>query len=131
MNYRARLKEPCWQSQNGNEFKLPLYLITNPDLNSHKVGIANVKKKKYQDRLHRFKLKGWQVKKIWNMETGYLALGIESKVFRIIRTDLGLPIYLSKDEMPRTGGETETVGADAISLIELEKIINSVIKAGK
>jgi hypothetical protein len=65
------------------------------------------------------------------METGYLALGIESKVFRIIRTDLGLPIYLSKDEMPRTGGETETVGADAISLIELEKIINSVIKAGK
>jgi hypothetical protein len=32
--------------------------------------------------------------------------------------------------MPRTGGETETVGADAISLLELEKIINSVIKAG-
>ena len=105
-----------------------LYLITNSDLNAHKVGIANVKKKKYQDRLHRFKLKGWQVKKIWNMETGYLALSIESKVFRIIRTDLGLPIYLSKDEMPRTGGETETVGADSITLLDLEKIINKVVK---
>jgi hypothetical protein len=105
-----------------------IYLITNTDLNAHKVGIANIKEKKHQDRLHKFRLKGWEVKKVWNMETGYMALGIESKVFRIIRTDLGLPIYLSKEEMPETGGETETVGADAVTLLELEKMIDSVIK---
>jgi hypothetical protein len=30
--------------------------------------------------------------------------------------------------MPVTGGHTETVDADLITLIELEKIINKVIK---
>lgn len=107
-----------------------VYLITNKDLNAHKVGIANVKEKNYQDRLHKFRLKGWEVKNIWNVETGYMALGIESKVFKVIRTDLGLPIYLSKEEMPETGGETETMGADSISLLDLEKIIKAVIKSG-
>jgi hypothetical protein len=29
--------------------------------------------------------------------------------------------------MPETGGETETVDADSITLLELEKIINSFI----
>ena len=106
-----------------------LYLITNADLNAHKVGIANIKEKNYQDRLHKFKLKGWEVIKVWKMESGYMALGIESKVFRILRTDLRLPIYLSKTEMPVTGGETETVGADAITLLELERIIITVIKS--
>lgn len=107
-----------------------VYLITNTDLNAHKVGIANIKEKKHQDRLHKFRQKGWEVKKVWKMENGYVALGIESKVFKIIRTDLGLPIYLSKEEMPETGGETETVGADAVSLLDLEKIIRTVIKSG-
>jgi formylmethanofuran dehydrogenase subunit E len=104
-----------------------LYLITNSHLNSHKVGIANVKEKRHTDRLHKFKLKGWEVHKVWNMETGYEALGFESKIFKIIRTDLGLPIFLSKEEMPETGGETETIGADAISLLELEKLVSAVI----
>jgi hypothetical protein len=104
-----------------------LYLITNSHLNAHKVGIANVKDKKHTDRLHKFKLKGWDVQRVWNMETGYLALHAESRIFKILRSDMGLPIYLSKEEMPETGGETETVGADAIGLLELEKIINSVI----
>ena len=107
-----------------------VYLITNKDLNAHKVGIANVKQKNYQDRLHKFRLKGWEVKNIWNVESGYIALGIESKVFKIIRIDLGLPIYLSKEEMPETGGETETMGADSVSLLDLEKIIKAVIKSG-
>ena len=61
------------------------------------------------------------------METGYLALHAETRIFRILRTDMRLPIYLSSEEMPETGGETETVGADAIDLLELEKIINSVV----
>jgi hypothetical protein len=104
-----------------------LYLITNTHLNAHKVGIANVKAKKHTDRLHKFKLKGWEVQRVWNMETGYLALHAETRIFRILRTDMRLPIYLSSEEMPETGGETETVGADAIDLLELEKIIKSVV----
>jgi len=105
-----------------------LYLITNSLLNAHKVGIANVKDKKHTDRLHKFKLKGWDVQRVWNMETGYLAHHAESRIFKILRSDMGLPIYLSKEDMPETGGETETVGADAIGLLELEEIINSVVE---
>jgi formylmethanofuran dehydrogenase subunit E len=105
-----------------------LYLITSSRLNAHKVGIANVKRQKYKDRLHKFKLKDWEVHKVWNMESGYLALQAESQIFKILRVDMQLPVYLSKEEMPHTGGETETVGADAISVLDLEKIINAVIK---
>jgi hypothetical protein len=102
---------------------------STPDTDDEYRDILALYEKKYQDRLHKFKLKGWEVKKVWKMESGYMALGIESRVFRILRTDLRLPIYLSKTEMPETGGETETVGADAISLLALEKIIRSVIQS--
>ncbi len=105
-----------------------LYLITNEELNSHKIGIANFKDKQHKDRLHKFKLKGWKVIRVWNMENGYFALYIESRIFKILRTDMRVPMYLSKEDMPETGGETETVGADAIGLPALEKLISSVIK---
>jgi hypothetical protein len=39
-----------------------------------------------------------------------------------------LPIYLSKEQMPVTGGHSETIDADSITILELEKIIKKVIK---
>ena len=53
---------------------------------------------------------------------------MESAVFKVIRKDLGLPIHLSKEQMLKTEGHTETVNADSITLLQLEKIINKVIK---
>lgn len=105
-----------------------LYLITNSELNAHKIGIANIQEKKYKDRLHKFKLKGWKVHKVWTMESGYLASKIESNVFNVLRNELKLPVYLSKKDMPVTGGETETVDGDSISLLELEKLIKKALK---
>ena len=103
-----------------------VYLITNEELNAHKIGVGNVKK--VRDRREQFNLKGWNTHKVWQLETGLEALVIEEEVFRIIRHDLGLPIYLAKEQMGWLRGETETVDADSISLLQLEKIINKVIK---
>lgn len=110
-----------------------LYLITNYQLNSHKVGIGNIRpiKRQSEDRLGRFKKQGWKTYKVWNFETGGEAWKVESAVFKVIRKDLGLPIHLSKEQMPKTEGQTETISADSITLLELEKIITRVIKGLK
>ena len=103
-----------------------LYLITNQKLNAHKVGIGNIRER--NDRVKQFNKKGWITFKIWNTDSGKTAFAIEQEVFRILRKDMNLPIYLSKSEMPITGGHAETISADSITLLELEKIIKRVIK---
>ncbi len=99
-----------------------IYLITNIEMNAHKIGIGNQRKRR--DRLKKFINRGWQSHQVWEIATGAEALTIEKAVFKILRKDMRLPIYLSSEEMPVTGGETETLDADSITLLELEKIIN-------
>lgn len=111
-----------------------VYLITHQILGAHKVGIGNVQEKIRKDRLkgsRGFLIMGWQIHKIWNTKTGADATSIETAVFRIIRKDLNLMPYLSKEDMPITRGESETINADSISLLQLEKIINKVIQVLK
>jgi len=103
-----------------------LYLITNVGLNAHKVGIGNHKKRK--DRLSKFTAQDWETHKVWQMKTGAKALKIERAVFKIIRKDLKLPVFLNNKQMPKTEGASETINADQITLLELEKIIKKVIK---
>jgi hypothetical protein len=81
-----------------------------------------------EDRLSKFRKQGWETYKVWNFDTGGEAWKIESAVFRVVRKDLGLPIHLSKEQMPKTEGQTETINADQITLLELEKIIKKVMK---
>lgn len=110
-----------------------LYLITHSQLGAHKVGIGNARKAsmKYADRLGKFRKFGWESHKVWDFETGEEALKVEAAVFQVLRKELKLPSYLSREQMPKTGGETETVDADSITLLQLEKIINKVIKGMK
>jgi hypothetical protein len=103
-----------------------IYLISHPTLYAHKIGIGNVKKN--MDRLGRFNSKGWETYKVWKFNTGREVIDLESRIFKHIRNELKLPIYLSYDQMKSTGGHAETVGADSITLLELEKIIKKVIK---
>ena len=103
-----------------------LYLITNQNLNAHKVGIGNIRL--HNDRVKQFNKKGWVTYQTWNVESGKMALVMEKEVFRILRKDMKFPIYLTKSEMPITGGHAETIDADAITLLALEKIIKKVIK---
>jgi hypothetical protein len=103
-----------------------LYLITNYELNSHKVGMGN--HKKLNDRLRKFNKDGWETHKVWDTKTGAEAIDIEAEVFRILRKDLKIPIHLTKEHMRKTEGHTETMSADSITLLELEKIIKKVVK---
>jgi len=103
-----------------------LYLITNESLHSHKVGIGNYKKA--NDRLSKFNQHGWLTYRVWNFKTGGEAWKVETSVFRVIRKELGLPVYLSKIEMPATEGHTETISSDSITLLELERIIRKAMR---
>jgi hypothetical protein len=103
-----------------------LYLVTNRPLNAHKVGIGNFNKK--ADRLKRLNSFGWKTCTIWKFNTGHQALKCEKSIFEVIRNDLQIPVYLSKNQTPVMGGYTETMDADRISILEIKKIINKVIK---
>jgi hypothetical protein len=104
-----------------------IYLITHKEFNAHKVGIANQPKLAKSDRVHKFKNHGWEVHKIWQFEDGYSVLQIEAEVFRIVREEMKIPQFLAKGQM-KYEGETETMNADSITLIQLEKIVTKAIK---
>jgi len=114
----------------GIDFNKPayLYLLTHIDFGALKIGIGNSQEGKKNDRITRLQKYGWEVHKRWDFSTGAEAYGYEQVVLRHLRKDLGLPIYMSLDLMKKTGGHTETVDAEAISLLQLEKIINKVVK---
>jgi len=107
-----------------------LYIITNETLNSHKIGIGNPQLN-YHDRLYKLKRQGWLVHRMWNFDSGNNAWEVEKTAFYVIRKKLNIPIHLTKDLMPKTGGHTETMNADTITLLELEKIIEKALKSSK
>jgi len=103
-----------------------LYIIYHYQMNAIKVGITNVQTK--QNRLKDFKHFGWTIHRKYDFDTGFAAVKIESAVFRWLRKDLKLPIFLTKDQMPRTGGESETVSMDSITCHEIEMKVDELIK---
>ena len=107
-----------------------LYLLTNKELNSYKVGISNSHLKN-NDRVKIFKASGWTVHKKWQFENGIDAWESEKQVFKIVRKELKIPQHLSKKQIGYGHGHTETMNADLISLVQLVKIINKVIKEYK
>ena len=117
-------------AKHGFKYSKPayLYLITKPEFNSHKIGIANPAKIKKSDRLHRYQFHGWQVYKIWDFKNGKTAELVENNVLVELRVKRKIPIHLSKKEMSGQSGHTETVSAESITLLELEKIIKKEIK---
>ena len=102
-----------------------LYLIENSHHNSLKIGIGNYGNK--NDRLVSHNKQGWSLFKSWDFKTGEEAEKIEFLVIELVRNEIGIPVHLSKSEMPQ-GGWTETFSADSISLLGLEKIVEKTIK---
>ena len=106
-----------------------LYLVTHNDLKSHKIGIGNTRQDQSSlDRLHKLTIKKWMIYRKWSFDLGADASSVEKEVFRILRKEHGIKPFLDKKKMPITGGHTETVDAELITLAELEKIVNKVIK---
>jgi hypothetical protein len=77
-----------------------IYLITHSSLNAHKIGISAPS----GYRLRQHTRLGWEVFKTAALPTGEDAFEVESEVLRWLRLDLGLPAYLSSDDMPKEAG---------------------------
>lgn len=90
-----------------------LYLITNRELNSHKIGISG--HGATMNRLERHKKLGWESYAVLDLETGEEAYKIEEQVLEWLRLEMQLPQYLLSEQMPQ-GGHTETVDASEIDL---------------
>jgi len=104
-----------------------LYLIRNLKLNTVKVGIANPSRRSDGDRLKRFIQLDWEVIAKWNFQEGKHAEHVEKAVFKIIRQERGIPIYLSHQDMP-IGGHTETMSADSVDISELKALIAEIVR---
>jgi DNA-directed RNA polymerase subunit RPC12/RpoP len=117
----------------GIDFKKPayLYLLNHSLFGALKVGVGNSQEGKKNDRIKRLRKYGWEVHNRWDFDTGAEAYSCEQILLNHLRKDLALPVYMTLDLMKETGGHTETVDADSITLLELEKIIKKVIKQSK
>lgn len=83
-----------------------LYFIQNQTLQARKFGITNVDAKKI--RLVRFQRAGWEVLLTLQNTDGNVAKDVEKVVRAWIRKELKLPKVLEFQDVPQTGGHTET-----------------------
>lgn len=100
-----------------------LYFIENELLRARKIGITNLETK--ASRLKDFSTLGWGEVCVIQDEDGLLVRNVESQVLSWIRKDLGLPPYLSKAEMGRHGGHSETFSIEGPSNQEVIRKIQS------
>lgn len=88
-----------------------IYLITNSQLNSHKIGITSRERK--SDRLKVHRSSGWKVFETLEFDDGSEVLRIERAVLDWARKELNLGPHLSREEVPQ-GGFSETLDASEI-----------------
>ena len=95
------------------------------EFNSIKIGISNNNAK--PNRIKSHASDGWKLFKQINLSNGAIATDIEAKTFNWIRRELGLGVHLSKEFM-KYGGYSETVDANEISVLEIEKFVRGLTK---
>jgi len=112
----------------GFNYKKPaiVYIISHYQMNSIKIGITNGDSK--PDRLKQFQQYGWEIHQKYHFPKGIQAFKIEQKILNWIRNDLNLTQHLTIEQMPKTGGQSETVSADSITILEIQKKVNKLIK---
>jgi recombinational DNA repair protein (RecF pathway) len=99
----------------GMDFTKPayIYLITHEEFGAHKIGISG--EYASENRILDHAKQGWKLYKKRTFESADQTYNIEQEVLRWLREDLGLPPFLSLENMPQRGW-TETVDADAVDL---------------
>jgi hypothetical protein len=125
--YQTRLVSRTSSKQNGCPTCAPtgfdsgspgiFYILEHSLHGAKKVGITNGNRDQF--RLKQFQQDGWQILAIHKCEEGRKILELETLMLRWIRKDLKLPVYLSKSEMARTGGFSETFEGDAVPNFEI------------
>ena len=101
-----------------------LYALKHPVLSAKKIGITN--SPRGEGRLLSFERNGWLILKVWSSDNGIVAQAAETRLLRWIRQERSLPPFLSKSEMPRTGGWSETFSDEGLSDRELIEACASV-----
>ena len=102
-----------------------LYIMQHDVYQSIKVGISNNDATPNRVRSH--EIEGWKLCKSFNLISGQIAEDVENEVLNWLRQDKGLGIHLNKDMM-KQGGYSETVDANEISTVEIEKYVKKTIK---
>ena len=92
------------------------YFISNSELQARKIGITNPGRK--TDRLAGYG-PGWTINATYRHRDGFIIRQVETNLLRWLRKDLGLPAFLGKEEMPKTGGYSETFSSEGPSDLEV------------
>lgn len=87
-----------------------LYFIEHKELRARKIGITNLNAK--TDRLGAFVGNGWKILYSVSNNEGQKIADAESFLFRWLRRELKLPVYLGKVDMANMAGNTETFASD-------------------
>ncbi|MEV4296026.1 hypothetical protein [Microbispora rosea] len=100
-----------------------IYIITHLAFGAHKVGVTGAD----TDRLAAFQRLGWQVHHEAPMPTGAAAYTVEQALHKRLR-EIGIPgAFLSRNNLAKLGGYSETIDAKAISLSDLERFVHEEI----
>lgn len=98
------------------------YFISNSTMAARKVGIANLG----SDRLATFGRAGWRVIAKWESDDGLQIQTLETQILRWIRKDLGLPQFLTKQDMGKAAGWSETFSDEGPSNLVIKNKIDEV-----
>lgn len=102
-----------------------LYFIHHRQMQSFKIGIGN--RDSVNDRLKSFIKVGWVVLEQHDFKLGKDALRIEKEIFKWLRKDLNIPVFLSNEQFSH-GGSSETFSDIAISVLEVNNKLQQLIK---
>jgi hypothetical protein len=101
-----------------------VYFIEHYELMAQKVGITSAK----SNRIEKFRKEGWKLVKKWEFEYGSIALETETLFFHWLRKEEKLPRYLGVEEMPRTGGSSETF---EMNVMPSQKVVEKIEELAK
>ena len=100
------------------------YFISNSKLLAKKIGITNPERK-----THRLLRDGadWTVIQTWYSRDGESIQTLETSALRWIRKEKGLPPYLGKEDMGKSGGWSETFAASGASDEEVAEKVELLV----
>ncbi len=107
-----------------------LYLMTNDEFGSHKIGITGETRNLAGDRIKKHEKSGWKLFRKLEFETADQAFLIEQAALKWLRDEKRLPAFLSEFELPQ-GGYTETVDASEIDLATIWAKVEELSKVNK
>lgn len=112
-----------WCTDFGFKLSVPAiaYLLVNKRLAAIKIGVTAAG----STRIRIFGRHGWEAVHSEDFDTGFSALAAEKEMLDWWRNDLGLPAWLSADDMP-VGGATETAELEMMPVhIAVERLRES------